>query len=307
MLSRILAPFILLCLGAVAAAEPPAHPLKPLLWKVEGGELKKPSWLFGTIHLGRKPVATLHPTATKALDASDTVWTEIPMDPGTQMGMAIHLIRKDGKTLSDSIGPELAQQLTVELQTINPQLTPQILDTLKTWAIAVTVPMLKDQMEGNVALDSLIWKRASTAGKLTKSLEKVTDQLGIFDQLTEEEQVMLLAETLKYQREKRAENKDPITELIEAYTSGEPDRVEALVNAQFKEMLEGESRELGIKLKKRVFDDRNDSMTVTIHEALSAEPAKTHFFAVGVGHYVGAGSITEQLRKKGYTVTLFQP
>lgn len=295
-------------LPLAATAQPaPEHPLKPLLWKVEGGDLKAPSWLFGTIHLGTKEVTTLHPAAAKALAASEIVYTEIPMDPATQMGMAIHLMRKDGSTLSDSIGPELKKLLAAELKAINPQLSPEMLDTLKTWAIAVTVPMLKDQMAGNVALDALLWQQAGAAGKTTRALETAVDQIRIFDQLNEQEQIALLKETLTYQGERRAEDQDPIQELVDAYVAGDPKAIEELTTAQFEDMAKGDNKELGAKLKKQVFDDRNVSMATTILGHLKAEPATVHFFAVGVGHYIGSGNIGEHLRKKGYIVTLFQP
>lgn len=35
------------------------HPVKPALWKVEGKDLTKPSYLFGTIHIGDPRVTTL--------------------------------------------------------------------------------------------------------------------------------------------------------------------------------------------------------------------------------------------------------
>ena len=41
------------------------HPVKPALWKVEGKDLTKPSYLFGTIHLGDPRVVKLHPKAEK--------------------------------------------------------------------------------------------------------------------------------------------------------------------------------------------------------------------------------------------------
>ena len=47
----------------------PAHPVKPLLWKIEGKGLSKPSYLFGTIHLGSGPLAKLHPAAEAAFEA----------------------------------------------------------------------------------------------------------------------------------------------------------------------------------------------------------------------------------------------
>ena len=71
------------------------HPEKPLLWKVEGKGMKEPSWLFGTIHIGEGPIVTLHPAADKAFENSDAVYTEVPMDMATQIGLAQHFIRKD--------------------------------------------------------------------------------------------------------------------------------------------------------------------------------------------------------------------
>ncbi len=283
------------------------HPVKPLLWKVEGKDLKQPSWLFGTIHLGRKPVSKLHPVADKALAGSDIIYTEVPMDAANQMGIAMHLIRKDGKTLSESIGAELKKEVTAELKQINPQLTADAFDPLKTWVIATTLPLLKDQMAGHVALDSRIWTQGEKAGKQLRALEKIIDQVNIFEDFTEEEQVTMLAETLKYQRKCRAENMDAVDELLNAYVSGDPKKVEDELNAQFNEMGEGDNLELSKKMKKAALDDRNITMAASIGKHLKAEPAKVHFFAVGAGHYVGKGNICELLRKEGYTVTLHQP
>ena len=129
------------------------HPLKPLLWKVEGGELKEPSWLFGTIHLGREPAAKLHPLAAKAMEASDVFYTEIDMDPRKQLALAMKFMRKDGKKLTESIGEELTKQLDAELKAINPQLNSKAFDPMKTWAVYVTLPLLKEQIAGRVALE----------------------------------------------------------------------------------------------------------------------------------------------------------
>lgn len=87
----------------LAAAEL-AHPLKPLLWKIEGGGLKKPSYLFGTIHLSMAPVGNLHPAAEKAFATSEVIHTEIPLDATSQMAIVPMIMRKDGKTLDESIG-----------------------------------------------------------------------------------------------------------------------------------------------------------------------------------------------------------
>ncbi len=307
MIRRFLAPLTVLLVAIFPAIAAPEHPVRPLLWKVEGKDLEKPSWLFGTIHLGDGPVGKLHPTAARALDSSDAVYTEVSMDPATQLGLARHFLRADGKKLSESIGDELHKQFSAELAAVNAALTPGVFESFKTWAAAVTVPMLEAQLSGATPLDGVVWQKARDAGKTTGALEKAADQFGIFDALTEEEQIILLSESLRLQREARAGGDDPIDKLVEAYVSGDPEKVEAEVERQFKEMAEGEHKELGEKLLKRLLDDRDTAMARTMASRLESEPAKSHFFAVGAAHYVGDDNIGEQLRKKGYTVTLVTP
>ena len=53
-------------LALPVCAQEAKHPEKPLLWKIEGNGLKKPGYLFGTIHLSNDVIGNLHPTAAKA-------------------------------------------------------------------------------------------------------------------------------------------------------------------------------------------------------------------------------------------------
>lgn len=298
-----LATFGLSAIADEAPAEKLAHPVKPLLWKVEGNGLEKPAWLFGTIHLGKGPLGKLHPAAEKALDGADAVYTEVPMDPASQLGMAKHFVRNDGLRLADSIGEELSKQLDEELKTINPQLDAKPFQAFKTWAVGVLVPMLKIQLSGDQPIDAIIWNHASAAGKTMGALEKPKDQFGIFDALEEEEQIVLLAEGLRMQKEARASGEDPIDLLVKAYLSGDVEKVEAEMERNFNEMAKGEHKELGERLLKQLLGDRNVSMTTVLIEKLKEEPAQSHFFAVGAGHYVGKDNIGSLLKKKGYQVT----
>lgn len=284
-------------------AREPEHPLKPFLWKVEGGDLEKPSWLFGTIHLGSGPLGTLHPAARRALDGSDAVFTELPMDMATQMGLTKHLLRDDDQTLREAIGKELAKRLAEELAAINPQLDLSFFDSFKTWAVGMTLPMLKAQLSGAQALDAVIWNHASEAGKITGALEKPADQFGIFDALKEEEQIVFLSESLRAMREAREAGEDPLDELIQAYISGEDERLNAEMERHIREMRAGEHADLGKRLTTQLIDDRNAAMAATIGEKLAAHPGRSQFFAVGAAHYLGDGNIGERLAERGFTVT----
>ena len=299
-----------LCLGLLAlsplaaiGAEEKKHPDKPLLWKIEGKGLEEPSWLFGTIHIGEGPIATLHPAAEKAFDGAGAVYTEVPMDLATQIGLAQHFIRKDGKTLGDSIAAELSKQLDAELKVINPALDSTPFQTFKTWTVAVTLPMLEFQTKGNQALDMIIWDRASKADKTTGSIEKPEDQFGIFDDLTEQEQVVFLAESIRSQKEARESGENPTQALVDAYILGDEETILAEMEKQIAEMAKGEHKELGEKLLKRLFDDRNINMAKFIAAKLTAEPDESHFFAVGAGHYIGKDNVGELLTKQGFKIT----
>lgn len=285
------------------AQEAEKHPEKPLLWKVEGKELKKPSYLFGTIHLSTPPVGNLHPAAEKAFEASDVVYTEIPMDMKTQMGMVGLLMRKDGKTLDESIGEKLSGELDAELKAINPQLNAVPFQTFKTWAMAASIPLLKSQLKGEQALDLALWNRATKEGKETGGLETAEGQVGVFEAFGEADQVKFLGETLKQLREDRESGKDSVGALVSAYASGDEEKVRQEMDKAMEQMAAGENKDLGERLMKRLLTDRDASMAKTIGEKLQAAPDKTQFFAVGAGHYAGKPGIRGHLEEQGYRVT----
>ena len=299
-LIQFLAPFLLVPL---AAAEEPAHPAKPLLWKIEGGSLEKPSYLFGTIHLSGGPLKKLHPAAEAAFQQSSSVLTEIPLDKQTQMAVAAKVIRMDGKTLSESIGEELSGKLDEALKAINPDLDSTPFQAFRTWAVAATLPQLEVQLAGIGSIDEMIWKRATDEGKATGALETADFQVGIFDSFTEDEQKIFLSETLRMMEEDRKTGKNRITEMIETYAEGDPDKIKQLLEKAFDEMLKGPHKELGKKLADMLLVKRDESMAAKIIEKLKASPDTVHFIAAGAGHFVGDTSIRSHLEKAGYRIT----
>lgn len=288
---------------SVSAQQALDHPVKPLLWKIEGGDLKKPSYLFGTIHLGGGALNKLHPAAQKAFDEAEILLTEIPMDAKSQMGMTAKLFRKDGKTLSGSIGPNLTKKLDEELKAINPALNSQPFEKLSTWAIALTLPMLKAQLTGATSVDQKLWILAVNNGKKTDAMETVDFQLGLLGGFTEDEQVKLLSETLRYMQKERADGKDSLKELTDAYIQGDAELLEQLIEKSCKEMLEGEHKELGKRFYDKLLTERDKTMAETIRERLKKSPDTVHFFAAGSAHFSGDPSIRTHLEMAGYKIT----
>jgi uncharacterized protein YbaP (TraB family) len=191
------------------AQEEAKHPAKPLLWKIEGKGLTQPSYLFGSIHISKGPAVTLHPAAQKAFDASSHFYAETPMDPAGQMAILPLIMRKDGKTLDDAIGKDLAAGLNAELRLINPALDSKPFQTMSTWFAAILPQVLPHQLEGGKPLDVLLWEQATSQGMKTAGMEKPEAQMLAFIELAEEQQVTLLAETLKFMKKERAEGASP--------------------------------------------------------------------------------------------------
>ncbi|BCU76254.1 TraB/GumN family protein [Luteolibacter sp. LG18] len=294
---------ITIALPGLARAEDPACPAKPMLWQIEGKGLEKPSFLFGTLHVGNRTVTTFHPATVRAFNCAQVVYTEIPMDAASQVAASAAVLRKDGKKLSEAIGKDLTRQIEGELRAIQPQLDIAPLESLKTWTAATVIPVLRFQLTGGKALDALVWDRAVAAGKQTAAIEKPADQLAIFDELSEDEQVILLTETLRQLQEGRKKGVDPIDALVAAYIEGDAAKLEAEVDKQLSDMQEGEHKELGERLLKRLLRDRNLTMAETIAGILAAKPGQSHFFAAGTGHFIGKESIVDLLAAKGYRVT----
>ncbi|MFT6863790.1 MAG: hypothetical protein ACJAVK_002351 [Akkermansiaceae bacterium] len=278
------------------------HPLKPALWKVEGKDLQKPSYLFGTIHLGDPRVTTLHPDADKAFIAADHFYAEIDLDPAKQMALSAKLMRQDGKTLTESIGPDLTAKLKKALQAINPVLNPQPFEPMKTWVIGVTLPTLGMQLNGKKALDVVLFERAQKENKTVGALETADSQLKIFDDLKEAEQISVLKSTLEALAKERKEEKDSMKDLLDLYLTKDVPKIGKFLTKMMAETDYGD-RDLSDRLMKKVLDDRNITMAETISKALAEKPGKAHFFAVGAAHYTGATAIQDLLTKKGYTIT----
>jgi uncharacterized protein YbaP (TraB family) len=297
---RLLAPLAMLALPA-SADQAAAPPDKPILWKIESDALQKPSYLFGTVHLTTPRIAKLHPAAERAFGEADAVFAEISLDPKTQLEASALMMRGDGSKLTESIGEDTAAKLDETLRNINPALTAEIFEPMKTWAVATAIVMLPYQLKGGKSLDELLWQRAIKEGKPASGLEEMKDQLAAFEGgLNEAEQVTYLRATL----ENLDEGAGLIEEIIAAYEKGDENAIGELMIRSIRDFGENEKeRAIGERLLKRLLTDRDITMAATIDGLLKKQPGKSHFFAVGSAHLIGDTSIRKHLEAKGYRIT----
>jgi uncharacterized protein YbaP (TraB family) len=222
------------------------------------------------------------------------------MEPEIQLASAMLIMRKDGSTLSDSIGEELTGKLETTLKGINPALDAAIMEPMKTWAVAAAVTMLPYQLEGRKALDQLIWQKAKDADKQTIGLETMKEQVEAFEVLDEAEQVVFLKSTL----ENFAKNDRLLREMIADYEKGDAESINRTFIKSIRDLGENErERAVGEKLLKSIMIGRDMSMATTIDAMLRKDYAKTRFIAVGAGHLIGEHGIRAHLEKKGWKIS----
>ena len=98
-LLSLLFPF---CLNAQTMPDPDTNDNRSLLWVIKGKDMKKPSYLFGTIHLLCPEDIIWTAAMKKSLKASQQVCFEMDMDdPSVMMQVAMGMVDKSGISLRD--------------------------------------------------------------------------------------------------------------------------------------------------------------------------------------------------------------
>lgn len=268
----------------------------PFLWEVKKGE--HTFYLFGTMHLG-DPKLQILPKALKiAIDKSDEVRTEVPMNAGFQVKSAALMMRRDTKSLQDIIPKPLYQRTENYLKQINPQLTLVPFDQMKVWALSTVTTMLEDQLKYPMleAIDTQIYAYAQSKGKGVGGIETVEEQISAMDTFSLDEQIMGLESTLDYLEE----NGDFMEEMKSLYLLGDEKKMMTFIEGT---MFKNEKyQKFDEKFMQVLLYDRNKRMAQRIESLCQKQPKKRYLFAFGVMHFLGEKSIVEHFEHKGYSV-----
>jgi uncharacterized protein len=286
--------FLFLLFVPAAEARGLDRVIKPALIELD---TRPPSWLFGTIHLPDPRVTRLHPDAVRAFEQADAVYTEVPMDSKSTMQMGLESLRSDGRTLYDVLPRATWQRLDERLKRIHSQLGAKLLLPMKTWAVYGGMLLLESQMQypDLRPLDWQLYRKAVEAGKQVGGLEKVDEQIRVFEDFNEaDQQEMLLA--LLDEMDRFDLRQESITEfMIQWYLSGDYMRFEELLET----MPMASDPGLRKALEKQLVYERNARFAKRIAEKIRENPEKSFFFAIGMGHLGGERSIQALLEQAG--------
>jgi uncharacterized protein YbaP (TraB family) len=286
--------------SAAVALGPDGCPVKPPVPDAVTAKLAKPFffeatkpgwghvWLFGTMHIGVAPDAIPDAVLTK-VDKAERFAMEADLSDLT--GLFTAIMRTDGKTLSDELGPTVwkefqcavGEQQATAMQHMKASVAATLLDAQ---GLAPTTPM-----------DLFLENRAQKGGKEVVFLEAAVKQLALLDKWMD-------ARAIKEGLEEPDSARKSNLELISAYVAGDADKTLAMSKDDSDFVKEGRTHADFVQFMKELALDRNASWIPEIEDMAKKGDS---FVAVGALHLLGDGSVVDLLGKDGWTVTRVTP
>lgn len=275
----------------------------PALWKIDGptGDV----YLFGSIHILPKGLQWRRPELEAALAQSQRLVFEINMDEASDPLAMVGLLTKIGflppdKSLHKMLAPEYRAKLDKVGQSVG--VPPAALDRMRPWLAAIMLTSLnlvkqtsKDgkpvdpsaAMTDLAGVDMQLWTWGKSAGKELGALETAEDQIRIFADMPENQQVQFLIATLEEVSAPQA----TLDALFDAWKKGDVAKLDKTLNGEMDAFP---------ALRKALYEDRHVKWLPQI-ERMTTD-GKTHVVIVGAAHLTGKGSVIEMLRAKGIKV-----
>ncbi len=263
------------------------------MWKATGAG--NSIYLLGSIHVATEDFYPLDPAIEAAFAASKKLVVEVNMDAGPELQAKMMQLMtekgmyKDGGSLSKNLSKTTYDLLKAYCD--KHALPIQQLDTLRPWALALTVMMQEMQGIGfkpEFGIDMHFLKAAKDTKPILE-LETADSQVKLMADFPDDLQDKLLVQTLT----DMSDLKTKINEMAADWKKGDAKALEELV---LKDSLKKHPE---IKpVFEKLFDERNVLMVEKLDGYLKSKDI--HFVVVGAGHLLGEKGLVSLLQKKGY-------
>lgn len=259
---------------------------KSLLWRISGKQMNKPSYLFGTIHLICKDDYIWTSKMEESLQNSDEVCFEMDMDdPSVMMQVAVSMMDKSGKKLSDYFTPKQYALVTKYLKdSLNIDIS--MFEQMKPIALESFFSLKEATCTNPVSYEETLMAEAKKANKEIVGLEEPQEQIALLDKIPTDSIVKELMDDIK------GLNKTDDEEYKKLITAYKNQDLPALYNLIQKSKNAGNDLDAFLDERNRKWIDR----------MIDKMEQKSVFFAVGAGHLWGPNGVINLLRKNGYTV-----
>ncbi|MCG8427059.1 MAG: TraB/GumN family protein [Chromatiales bacterium] len=245
------------------------------------------SYLFGTMHSDEPRVIELAQPVVDLIKMSDKLVLELDMSPGELLASMTGMIISDGRTLDQIVGAELYAQTRKAVKGLG---IPEVaVRDFKPWAIAVMLSM--PPSKSGQFLDLILYQKAVENGIEVVGLESAKEQMGVFDQMSESDQIYLLRETLA----QLDQIPSMLDDMLRAYLESDLAGLETQMDAMWGSMDSG----IVERFEEAVIISRNHRM---VERALPILQKYSVVIAVGAGHLPGEEGLLNQLRQRGFSI-----
>jgi hypothetical protein len=288
MIRSLLVTAALVLAGAACAAPAAAQ---PPVWVVKDGDSEMV--LFGSVHVLPPGMSWKPPALARALQDADDLWFELPTGPATEQESARLAGERGllpaGQSLFARLPPADAGRLVRVAEAYGVDKT--VLDRLEPWLAELALAGAAYRKSG-AGLENGVEKAVEAAAPPAaqrRALETVAEQLAIFDEAPEAEQIASLRQTLvEMETDPQAFDK-----LVAAWARGDV----ATIDREALQPL----RKASPVLFRRLVEERNVRWTHTLDRRLKGRGRTV--VVVGMGHLIGDGGVPARLRALGYSVT----
>ncbi len=253
-----------------------------LLWEITSAKNKKPSYIYGTIHIQDKRVFQCSDSVEIAIKACDAFALEIlldEVDPKIMMS-AMTMNTTLDKLLSadeyDYVKSEVKKKYGLNIIMFN---------KMKPFFTSTQLMMSTSNKEMEDALDPYLLKIARKLNKKCLGIETFQDQINAVDKISLKEQAKMLMNSLK----------DTSTQDLKSN-----DLIDSYLKMNLDEMVELTKDTTMPKVFEEVFIwKRNVRMANSIDKQIRKQSI---FVAIGAAHLGGKKGVLQYLKDKGYTV-----
>jgi uncharacterized protein YbaP (TraB family) len=273
-----------------------------LLYKISGGGLTEPSYIFGTHHLASPSIRNNVKGLQAALASTRQLYGEVVMSE-IKSTANIMLVQQStflpgNKHLTDYLTPTQAVEVDTLLHRLinttledTPQFNQMTPSTISTFLQTVIDARIVKGFNPQEQLDALFQNDAIAKNIPVKGLETVEFQFKLlFKSRTPERDAQLLV----CMAENLDKEIDQSRRLYDAYSRQDLKTLYAVIEEKMNNSCDNTSEE-----DNSLIYDRNANWVKAMPAIIKEAPT---FFVVGAGHLPSDRGVLELLRKAGYTV-----
>jgi len=244
---------------------------------------KKPSYVFGTIHIKDNRAFQFNDSLFLKMNTCDALALELDLNPTLMLNASKALMTSDEKTLASYFKSKSDYEKFLSKAKEVTSFPEEILIKFKPFAIVAMISQQTMKANRDQTVDEFLYSYAKDNGKPVLGLETMEEQIAITEGIPSEDYMQFVRELSK--------SEDQFDELLAYYEKGD---IESLFN-QFKKEMYSEYWEKEFVTKRNlIMVNRIDSLLSTKHENI--------FVGIGAGHLGGSEGVLKLLQKQGYTV-----